>query len=157
METCAGSMENCGFDDDGYNTVQWAPNTDDFTEYQVRHRTTGSLEMRLGNPETKESAHGLSWLVGVYAFELRESLTDTSAGTYIDPFDSTQNLDSLSVISSQYRARNVAMYRQLDGNFSERARWSLGVRGERHTSRYNDTTTNLDAPTTANNFGPPDN
>ncbi len=157
IATYADTKVNYGFDSDWGNPVQWAPYTDDFTEYQVRHRSTRSLEMRLGNPETKESAHGLSWLVGVYAFELRESLTDTTAGTYIDPFDSTQNLDSLSVISSQYRSRNVAVYGQLDGNFSERARWSLGVRGERHTSRYNDTTTNLDAPTTANNFGPADN
>jgi outer membrane cobalamin receptor len=111
----------------------------------------------LGDTPTPESAHGISWLVGVYAFELRESLTDTSAGIYVDPFDATQNSDSLSVISSEYRSRNGAIYGQLDGNFSERARWSLGVRGERHTSHYNDTTTNLDAPTTANDFGPADN
>ncbi len=36
-------------------------------------------------------------------------------------------------------------------------RWSVGLRGERHTSSYNDTTTNLDAPTTANNFNPAEN
>ena len=63
--------------------------------------------------------------------------------------------------SASFRA-NIAratarVYGQLDGDFSERARWSLGLRGERHTSRYSDTTTNLDAPTTANNFGPADN
>jgi iron complex outermembrane recepter protein len=157
IATYADTKVNYGFDSDWGNPVQWAPYTYDYTEYQVRHRSTRSLEMRLGNPETKESAHGLSWLVGVYAFELRESLTDSTAGTYIDPFDATQNLDSLSVISSQYRSRNGAVYGQLDGTFSERARWSLGVRGERHISRYDDRTTNLDAPTTANNFGPADN
>jgi iron complex outermembrane receptor protein len=157
IATYANTKVNYGFDSDWGNPVQWAPYTYDYTEYQVRHRSTRSLEMRLGSPETKESAHGLSWLVGVYAFELRESLTDTTAGVYIDPFDATQNLDSRSVISSQYRSRNGAVYGQLDGNFSERARWSVGLRGERHTSRYNDTTTNLDAPTTANNFGPADN
>ncbi len=157
IATYAETKVNYGFDSDWGNPVQWAPYTYDYTEYQVRHRSTRSLEMRLGNPETKEAAHGLSWLVGVYAFELRESLTDTTAGVYIDPFDATQNLDSLSVISSQYRSRNGAVYGQLDGNFSERARWSVGLRGERHTSRYNDTTTNLDAPTTANHFGPADN
>jgi iron complex outermembrane recepter protein len=156
IATYADTKVNYGFDSDWGNPVQWAPYTYDYTEYQVRYRSTRSFEMRLGNPETKESAHGLSWLVGVYAFELRESLTDTTAGTYIDPFDATQNLDSLSVISSQYRSRNGAVYGQLDGNFSERARWSLGVRGERHTSRYSDMTTNLDAPTTTNNFGPAD-
>ena len=85
------------------------------------------------------------------------SLSPTPARAYTSiPFDATQNSDSLSVISSEYRSRNLAVYGQLDGNFNERARWSLGLRGERHTSRYNDVTTNLDAPSTANNFGPSD-
>ena len=98
----------------------------------------------------------MSWLVGAYAFELREGLDDTSAGVYADPFDSTQNSTSLSVVSSQYRSRSGALYGQLDGDWGARTRWSLGVRGERRTSHYNDTTTNLDAPTTANDFAPAD-
>jgi outer membrane receptor protein involved in Fe transport len=157
IATYADTKVNYGFDGDWGNPVLWAPYTYDFTEYQVRYRSTRSLEFRLGDTPTKESPHGLSWLVGVYAFELRESLTDTSAGVYIDPFDATQNSDSLTVISSEYRSRNGAVYAQLDGNFSDRARWSVSMRGERHTSRYNDMTTNLDAPTTANDFGPADN
>jgi outer membrane receptor protein involved in Fe transport len=157
IATYADTKVNYGFDADWGNPVLWAPYTDNFTEDQIRHRSTRSLEIRLGDTPTKESPHGLSWLVGVYAFELRESLTDTQAGIYVDPFDATQNSDSLTVVSSEYRSRNGAVYGQLDGNFSERARWSVGLRGERHTSRYSDTTTNLDAPTTANNFGPADN
>jgi len=156
IATYADTKVNYGFDSDWGNPVLWAPYTDDFTEDQLRHRSTRSLELRLADTPT-HSAHGVSWLFGVYAFELRESLTDTTAGIYVDPFDATQNTDSLSVISSEYRSRNGALYGQLDGNFSERARWSVGLRGERHTSRYNDTTTNLDAPTTANHFGPADN
>jgi iron complex outermembrane receptor protein len=156
IATYADTKVNYGFDSDWGNPVLWAPYTYDFTEDQLRHRSTRSLEIRLGDTPT-ESAHGISWLFGVYAFELRESLTDTSAGIYVDPFDATQNIDSLSVISSEYRSRNGALYGQLDGNIGERTRWSVGLRGERHTSRYNDTTTNLDAPTTANNFGPADN
>jgi outer membrane receptor for ferric coprogen and ferric-rhodotorulic acid len=62
----------------------------------------------------------------------------------------------LSVVSSQYRSRSGALYGQLDGDWGARTRWSLGVRGERRTSRYNDSTTNLDAPTTANDFAPAD-
>ena len=135
----------------------WAPYTYDYTEYQIRHRSTRSLEFRLGDTATTEAPHGLSWLVGVYAFELRESLTDTSAGIYVDPFDATQNSDSLTVVSSEYRSRNGALYGQLDGDLSDRARWSVGLRGERHTSQYDDMTTNLDAPTTFNNFAPADN
>jgi iron complex outermembrane receptor protein len=157
IATYADTKVNYGFDGDWGNPVLWAPYTDEATEDQLRHRSTRSLEFRLGDTTTKESPHGLSWLVGVYAFELRESLTDTSAAVYIDPFDATQNSDSLTVVSSEYRSRNGAVYGQLDGDLGERARWSVGLRGERHTSRYNDTTTNLDAPTTANNFGPADN
>jgi iron complex outermembrane recepter protein len=161
IATYANTRVNYGFDGDWGNLVQWAPYTDDFTEDQLRHRSTRSLEFRLGDTPAGESAkdspRGLSWLVGVYAFELRESLTDTSAGVYVDPFDATQDSDSLTVVSSEYRSRNGAVYAQLDGDWGERARWSVGVRGERHTSRYQDTTTNLDAPTTANDFGPADN
>ena len=153
----ADTKVNYGFDGDWGNPVLWAPYTYGATEDQVRHRSTRSLEFRLGDTTTKESPHGLSWLVGIYAFELRESLTDTSAAVYVDPFDATQNSNSLTVVASEYRSRNGAVYGQLDGDWGERTRWSVGVRGERHTSRYNDTTTNLDAPTTANDFGPADN
>jgi iron complex outermembrane recepter protein len=157
IATYADTKVNYGFDGDWGNPSLWAPYTDDFTEYQTRYRTTRSLEFRLGDNAAKDSPHGLSWLVGVYAFELRESLTDTMAGVYVDPFDATQNSDSLTVVASDYRSRNAALYGQLDGDIGDRARWSLGLRGERHTSRYDDTTTNLDAPTTANDFGPSDN
>ena len=156
IATYADTKVNYGFDSDWGNPKLWAPYTDDATEDQLRHRSTRSLEVRLGDTPA-ESARGFSWLFGIYAFELRESLTDTTAATYVDPFDATQNSDSLSVISSEYRSRNAALYGQLDGNLNDRTRWSVGLRGERHTSRYNDTTTNLDAPTTANNFGPADN
>ena len=97
IATYADTKVNYGFDGDWGNPMLWAPYTDDATEDQVRHRSTRSLEFRLGDTTTTESPHGLSWLVGVYAFELRESLTDTSAAVYIDPFDATQNSDSLTV------------------------------------------------------------
>ena len=152
IATYADTAVDYGFDGDWGNPLLWAPYTYDFTEYQIRHRSTRSLELRVGN----SPQHGLSWLVGAYAFELRERLNDTSAGVYADPFDSTQNSTSLSVVSSQYVSRSGALYGQLDGDWGARTRWSLGVRGERRTSHYNDTTTNLDAPTTANDFAPAD-
>ena len=150
IATYADTMVDYGFDGDWGNPMQWAPYTYDFTEYQVRHRATRSLEMRLGNTP----ARGLSWLFGVYAFELREALSDSSAGVYADPFDATQDSTSLTVVSSQYRSRSGALYGQLDGDLTDRTRWSVGLRGERRTSHYEDRTTNLDAPITANDFGP---
>jgi iron complex outermembrane receptor protein len=160
IATYADTTVNYGFDGDWGNPLLWAPYTYDFTEYQDRHRSTRSLEFRLGDAASETSpgaASGLSWLFGVYAFELRESLTDTSAGLYLDPFDATQNSETLTVISSAYTSRSGALYAQLDGDLSRFVRWSVGLRGERHTSSYNDTTTNLDAPTTANNFNPAEN
>ena len=156
IATYADTKVNYGFDGDWGNPNLWAPYTYDFTEYQVRYRSTRSLEFRLGDTAASGARRGLSWLVGIYAFELRESLTDTSAGTYRDPFDATQDSDSFTVVSSEYRSRNGAVYGQLDGDLGQ-ARWSVGLRGERHISRYSDTTTNLDEPATANHFAPADN
>jgi iron complex outermembrane recepter protein len=153
IATYADSTVNYGYDGDWGNPLLWAPYTDDYTELQIRHRTTESLEFRLSDaPE-----HGFSWLVGVYALELHEGLDDTSAGVYIDPFDATQNSSSLTVVRSSYRATNSAVYGQLGGDLGDRTRWSVGLRGERHTTHYDDSTTNLDAPTTYNDFDPENN
>jgi len=156
IATYADSVVNYGYDGDWGNPILWAPYTYDYTEYQVRHRSTRSLELRLGNTEAAAaaSARGFSWLVGVYAFELREGLGDTSAGIYVDPFDATQDSNTLTVVSSEYRSRSGALYGELDGDLGAHTRWSAGLRGERRTTRYQDTTTNLDEPTTANDFGP---
>jgi outer membrane receptor protein involved in Fe transport len=153
IATYADTSVNYGYDGDWGNPLLWAPYTFDYTEDQIRHRSTRSLEIRLATPP---APHGLAWLLGAYASELREALTDASAGTYLDPFDATQNSVSLSVLQSGYRARNGALYGQLDGDLGAHARWSVGLRGERRTTSYADTTTNLDAPTTANAFNPAD-
>ena len=159
IATYADSTIDYGFDGDWGNPIMWAPFTYGATEDQRRRRSTRSLEFRLSN----ETARDFSWLVGIYAFELRESLTDTSASEFLDPLDDTQDSNSLSVISSEYRSRNAALYAQLDGKFTPRLRWSAGLRGERHTSRYDDATTSLDllanaaAPVLDNHFAPSDN
>ncbi len=152
IATYADTTVNYGYDGDWGNPLLWAPYTYDYTELQVRHRSTRSLEVRLGD----SPQHGLSWLVGAYASQLREGLGDTSAGIYIDPFDATQNSTTLTVVQSQYHALNSAVYGQLDGDLGTRARWSIGLRGERRTTHYDDATTNLDAPTTTHLFDPED-
>ena len=153
IATYADSNIAYGYDSDWGNPRLWAPYTDDYTEYQTRHRSTRSLELRLSS----DAQHGFSWVAGVYGFELRELLTDTSAGAYVDPFDATQNADSLTTISSDYRSRSGALYLQLDEALTPRLHASVGVRSERHTSLYDDLTTNLDEPSTRNHFSPSDN
>jgi iron complex outermembrane receptor protein len=153
IATYADTTVNYAFDGDWGNPVSWAPYTYDYTEYQVRYRSTRSAEIRLGG--TRE--HGPSWIFGAYAFQLHESLSDTSSGVYVDPFDATQNSTSLGVVQSRYQALNSALYGQLDGDLGAKARWSFGLRGERRTTHYDDTTTNLDAPTSSNEFDPENN
>ena len=153
IATYADTTVDFGYDGDWGSPPLWAPYTYDYTEYQVRHRSTGSLEMRL----TQSGSKGLSWLIGVYALELHEDLNDTSKGLYIDPFDATQNSLSQTVVQSEYRATNSALYAELDGDFGARTRWSLGLRGERRTTHYDDETTNLDAPTLYQFYDPENN
>jgi outer membrane receptor protein involved in Fe transport len=148
--TFADSVIDYGYDGDWGNPILWAPYTYEYTENQIRHRSTRSLELRLADT----AQHGLSWLFGVYGFQLREGLTDTSAGLYVDPFDASQNTDTLTVLDSSYRSTHGALYGQLDGDLGTRSRWSLGLRGERQTTGYRDLTTNLDAASTANRFHP---
>ena len=151
--TYAMSAVTYGFDGDWGNPLLWAPYTYSYTELQTRARSSRSLELRLG--EAAES--GLSWLVGLYAFELREDLGDTSTGIYIDPTNRDNNANTLNVLSSRYRSRSGAAYAQLDRDVGKHARWSMGLRGERRTASYHDLGTQLDNPPSSNDFRPSDN
>ena len=151
IATYANSRIAYGYDGDWGNPLLWAPYTYNYTEFQTRNRTTRSLELRLAS----DAKQGLAWLFGVYAFDMREALGDSSYGLYIDP-TADYSSQSLTVLTSRYRSRNGAVYGEFDGDLGARARWSVGVRGERHTAHYDDLTTNLGAPSTSNAFGPAD-
>ena len=151
IATYADTTVNYSYDGDWGNDAFWSPYVYDYFEIQVRHRSTRSLEIRLAD----NAEH--SWLVGVYALTLKEGLDDTSTGLYVDPFDSTQDSDSLTVVRSSYRATNSAVYGELGGDLGARTRWSVGLRGERRTTHYDDSTTNLGEPTTYNDYDPENN
>ena len=112
-----------------------------YSEIQNRDRTTKTLELRLGT----ESSQGFGWLVGFYGNQLDESLTDLSLSDYqplglpLDPADDQSN----NVIDSGYRARNVALFGELDGDLTADLRWSAGLRGERWSANYQGTTTDF--------------
>ena len=145
--TYAKTLVSYGFDGDWGNSVLWAPVTDlyDYTEVQHRNRTTRSFELRLGT----EAAHSLGWLVGVYVNQLDESLNDVSLGAYDDVAYGTGLSETDTVIDSGYRARNVALFGELDGDVTSRLHWALGLRGERWTASYHGTTTDYIAATVA--------
>ena len=143
IATYANTSVNYVYDGDWGNPRLWAPYTFDYTEDQRRHRSTRSLEVRVASTPAR---HGPSWLFGAYARELREALADTSTGTYLDPIDPTQDSATLNILHSEYRASNHALYGQLDGDLGAHARWSVGLRGERRTSDYEDSTPNAFSP-----------
>ncbi len=145
--TYAKTLVKYGYDGDWGNPVLWAPFTDvyDYTELQNRDRATKSAEFRLGS----ERRSGFAWLVGAYANQLNESLVDTSLGAYDDVAYGTGLSQTDTVIDSAYRARNGALFAELDGDLAANLRWSAGVRGERWTADYRGTTTDFIAGTVA--------
>jgi hypothetical protein len=130
-----------GFDSDWGNPILWAPFTDlyNYTDLQYRDRTTKSVELRVGS----EWPMGFGWLVGAYASQLNESLNDTSLGAYDDVAYGSGLSQTNTVIDSAYRARNGALFGELDGDLASNLRWSVGLRGERWTAGYLGTTTDF--------------
>jgi iron complex outermembrane receptor protein len=150
--TAADTRVKYGFDSDFGNPVLWAPYTYEYTDTQTRTRWTKSLELRLSNPAER----ALQWLIGLYAFDLTEDLNDTAPGLYLDPFDPTQDSQSLTVTTSHYHSRNLAAFGELDGKLAARWRWSLGARVERRMAFYRDVTSNLGEPDEPHEFAPVD-
>ena len=143
IATYAKSVIKYSYDGDWGNPVLWAPDAAvyQYSEIQDRDRTTKTLELRLGT----ESTQGFGWLVGFYGNQLDESLIDLSLGNYqslgLPPDPANDQSDN--VINSDYRARNVALFGELDGDLAADLRWSVGLRGERWSANYQGTTTDF--------------
>ena len=143
IATYAKSVIKYSYDGDWGNPVLWAPDAAvyQYSEIQDRDRTTKTLELRFGT----ESSQGFGWLVGFYGNQLDESLIDLSLGNYqslgLPPDPANDQSDN--VINSDYRARNVALFGELDGDLAADLRWSVGLRGERWSANYQGTTTDF--------------
>ena len=152
--TYAKSVIKYSYDGDWGNPELWAPDATvyEYSEIQNRERITKTAEFRLGT----ESNTGFGWLAGVYVNRLDEVLSDLSLGYYQplatpdDPLDDQGD----SVINSGYRARNIALYGELDGDLTSSLRWSVGVRGERWSAHYNGTTTDFFGSNIDYSYGP---
>jgi iron complex outermembrane receptor protein len=153
IATYAKSIIKYSYDGDWGNPVLWAPlaAVDQYSEIQNRDRSTRTLELRLGT----ESNQGFGWLVGFYGNLLDETLGDLSLGydqplgTPPDPADDQTD----DVIDSGYRARNLAVYGELDGDLSAGLRWSVGLRGEQWSAKYQGTTTDFLGTNTGYTYG----
>ncbi len=159
IATYAETRVKYGFDGDWGNPDFWshcvadpgAVCVNNFSELQYRNRRTASAELRLGT----EPERGFAWLLGAYAMQLSETLEDTSLGSSYDPINGPYAQDT--VIASGFRARSYSLFAVLDGDLSERLRWSFGLRGERRTASYQDLTEDLIAGANASNdFRPAD-
>jgi outer membrane receptor protein involved in Fe transport len=141
--TYAKSVTKYSYDGDWGDPVFWAPTATvyQYSEIQNRDRTTKTIELRLGT----EQSQGFGWLVGLYGNQLDETLSDLSLGNYQPlgaPGDPTDD-QSDDVIDSGYRARNLALFGELDGDIVADLRWSLGLRAERWSAAYQGTTTDF--------------
>lgn len=118
------------YDGDWGNADSWAPYTYDFAYRADRERDTRSLELRLA-----ATGQAFDWLIGAYAVDLDERIDEVSAGRYVDPFvDFTLDVDDRSV--SDYDARTIALFGQVDADFAGHWSWSLGLRGEERQADY---------------------
>ncbi len=143
----AGSNVKYAYDGDWGNPALWAPYTYSYTDTQLRQRQTHSLEARLAS----DHAHGLNWLLGVYALQLHEDLFEDSAGVFFDPSVGASAAPAVSLTMSHYQSRTGALFGQLQGELSESWTWSAGLRAERWVAHYGDVIVNPDA---AHDFRP---
>lgn len=125
------------FDGDWGNPDSWAPYTYDYFYEARSSRRARSFEVRLASDASQE-AGSIAWLIGAYTLDLDERIHEISVGDYVDPFTPEYSDSSDDHLNSRYDARNVAMFGQLDGAFSERWGWSFGLRGEQRSADYHD-------------------
>jgi iron complex outermembrane receptor protein len=150
IATYAKSIIKYSYDGDWGNPLLWAPDAAvyQYSEIQNRDRTTKTLELRLGT----ESNRGFGWLVGFYGNQLDEGLNDLSLGCFqplgtppcnVDQALNLGNYQSDNVIQSGYRARNLALFGEIDGDLAASLRGSFGLRAERWSADYQGTTTDF--------------
>jgi iron complex outermembrane receptor protein len=114
-----------GYDED-WTYVGFHPWEYSSTDRYLRDRDTATIDLRLvSGPNGKLLGDTMDWVVGLYG--LHQAVDFTREYTFFDqPF------------SSDFEVDRVAMYGELSRGFGSRARLTLGLRGERHESRYSD-------------------
>lgn len=125
------------YDGDWGNADSWAPYTYDYFYRALSERRTRSFEARLAS-DAPRAAGDVAWLIGAYTLSLDERIDEVSVGEYVDPDYPEYSGASDDRLTSDYDARNIALFGQLDGLISERWGWSLGLRGEDRDASYRD-------------------
>jgi outer membrane receptor protein involved in Fe transport len=129
------------FDADWGNPAYWAPFVYDWVTANDRERRTASQELRvLSKPGAIADGRG-DWLVGVYALDLEERNEQSNVGVYEDPFcGPICSLDVDSAVGSDYDAMNSALFGQVALSLNDSLQLTAGVRWERRTADFADST-----------------
>ena len=118
------------YDADWGNDDSWAPVLYDYISVSDRKRSTLSQEFRLVADD---------WLFGLYALRLEDDISTFNRGEYYDPgYDFADSLNDLFL--SDYKATNLAAFGQYDHAIGDASRLSFGLRIERRTTDYTDST-----------------
>ncbi len=138
ITTAAYSDIDFSFDADWGNPEAWAPFTYDFITDSDRRRRTVSQEIRLASaPGGRLFADTTDWLAGVYVLQLDDVLTTLNRGEYVDPFFAFEStLDDR--FSSDFEALSAAVFAQFDIDVGDSGLLTIGLRGERRTTRFSD-------------------
>jgi len=138
VTSVADSDIDFSFDADWGNNAAWAPFTYDFVSSTDRTRRTLSQELRLASTDDGRIFDATTdWLIGVYVSRLKEDLHTLNQGEYFDPLsDFSFSLDD--DLRSAFEAFNSALFGQLDVAVGQAGTLSLGLRLERRSTDYED-------------------
>lgn len=140
LTSFADSDIEFSFDADWGNDDSWTPFLYDFVTTNDRSRRTLSQEFRLARASSEKT----DWIVGVYALRLEDDMQSLNAGDYDDGLFPFTLFDPLG---SEYEATSVALFGQLGQEIGSASRLSAGLRIERRTSDYRDTSGLVAGPT----------
>ena len=128
VTTHADSKIGYGFDGDWGNDAAWGPYAPyDYTSYFARRRRSTSEDLRLISKSSADDG-GFGWTAGAYALDVEErnDQRDTASGV------------AYRLLTSDYRATNLALYGELDWRVAPRTVLSFGARAERRDAGYQD-------------------
>ena len=126
------------FDADWGNPQSHFPYVYDYFSETLRNRQTSSLEFRfLSKPQTARAGN-IEWVFGYSIFEIDESNTKNDDGAYGDSSDSSDIFRSESTFTSDYSSESKSLFGNLDYLFTDKIKFSLGVRWEDWKADYLD-------------------
>lgn len=131
LTSFAESDTRHNYDGDWANPDYWGSRDCDGApcEYEYNwdkqgERKTITQEFRLSSTEAgRIFADSTDWLVGIYGMDLQED---------------NHTVDSYSQLTAEYRAKNYALFGQLDSDLGANYALSVGLRVERRDSDYSD-------------------